>query len=35
MIRVLIADDSSTARGLLRSILESDPEVRVIGEKME
>ncbi len=32
MIRVLIADDSSTARGLLRSILENDPDVRVIGE---
>jgi two-component system, chemotaxis family, protein-glutamate methylesterase/glutaminase len=32
MIRVLIADDSATARVLLRGILESDPQVRVVGE---
>jgi two-component system, chemotaxis family, protein-glutamate methylesterase/glutaminase len=32
MIRVLIADDSSTARVLLRGILESDPQIRVVGE---
>src|SRR6185312_14894474 len=32
MIRVLIADDSTTARGLLRSILASDPGLEVVGE---
>ena len=32
MIRVLVADDSATARGLLVEILESDPELRVVGE---
>jgi two-component system, chemotaxis family, protein-glutamate methylesterase/glutaminase len=32
MIRVLIADDSPTARQLIRAILESDPELRVAGE---
>jgi chemotaxis response regulator CheB len=32
MIRVLIADDSPTARQLIRAILESDPELRVVGE---
>lgn len=32
MIRVLIADDSATARQLLRSVLERDGDVRVIAE---
>jgi two-component system chemotaxis response regulator CheB len=32
MIRVLIVDDSPTARALLASILASDPELEVIGE---
>src|SRR4051794_11881897 len=32
MIRVLVADDSPTARALLVQILGSDPEIRVIGE---
>ena len=32
MIRVLIVDDSPTVAYLLRSILQSDPEVRVVGE---
>jgi len=32
MIRVLVVDDSATARGLLVKILESDPEIRVVGE---
>jgi len=32
MIRVLIVDDSPTLRRLLRVILESDPELRVVGE---
>ena len=31
-IRVVIADDSSLARGLLRSFLESDEEIEVVGE---
>ncbi|MBF0152594.1 MAG: chemotaxis-specific protein-glutamate methyltransferase CheB [Magnetococcales bacterium] len=31
MIRVLIVDDSLTSRELLRGILESDPEIRVVG----
>jgi two-component system chemotaxis response regulator CheB len=31
MIRVLIVDDSATVRALLRFILESDPEIQVIG----
>lgn len=32
MIRVLVADDSPTARALVVSILNSDQEIRVIGE---
>ncbi len=32
MIRVLLADDSSVVREILRSVLESDPEIQVIGE---
>lgn len=32
MIRVLVADDSPTARALLVQILSSDPEIRVVGE---
>jgi two-component system, chemotaxis family, protein-glutamate methylesterase/glutaminase len=32
MIRVVIADDSPTARELLRAILSSDPEIQVVGE---
>ena len=32
MIRVLIVDDSPTLRGLIRSVLESDPELQVVGE---
>ena len=32
MIRVLVAEDSATARSLLVQILTSDPEIRVIGE---
>ena len=32
MIRALIVDDSPTLRGLLRNILESDPELQVVGE---
>jgi two-component system chemotaxis response regulator CheB len=32
MIRVLVADDSPTARALLVQILGTDPEIRVIGE---
>lgn len=32
MIRVLIVDDSPTLRILIRRILESDPEIRVVGE---
>jgi chemotaxis response regulator CheB len=32
MIRVLVVDDSPTARALLAEILRSDPEVEVIGE---
>lgn len=32
MIRVLLVDDSATAREVLRAILEHDPDVRVIGE---
>lgn len=31
-IRVLIADDSSLVRGLLRTILESQPDIQVVGE---
>ena len=32
MIRVVVADDSATARSLLVRILESDPEIQVVGE---
>src|SRR5260370_831052 len=32
MIRVLVADDSPTARALLVAILTSDPEIEVVGE---
>jgi two-component system chemotaxis response regulator CheB len=32
MIRVLVADDSATARGLLVAILRNDPELQVVGE---
>jgi two-component system chemotaxis response regulator CheB len=32
MIRVLIAEDSPTARQLLVSMLQSDPDIRVVGE---
>ncbi len=32
MIRVLVAEDSATARALLVQILTSDPEIRVVGE---
>lgn len=32
MIRVLVAEDSPTARALLVQILNSDPEIRVVGE---
>ena len=32
MIRVLVVDDSPTLRHLIRSILDSDPELRVVGE---
>jgi two-component system chemotaxis response regulator CheB len=32
MIRVLVADDSATAREFLKLILASDPEIRVVGE---
>lgn len=32
MIRVLLADDSAVVRDILRAVLESDPEIKVIGE---
>jgi two-component system chemotaxis response regulator CheB len=32
MIRVLVVEDSPTARGLLVAILRSDPEIQVVGE---
>ncbi len=32
MIRILIADDSATARSLLAAVLGSDPELQVVGE---
>ena len=31
MIRVLIVDDSATARVLLRKLLESSPAIKVVG----
>ena len=32
MIRVLVAEDSATARALLVSLLEADPEIEVVGQ---
>jgi two-component system chemotaxis response regulator CheB len=32
MLRVLVAEDSTTARELLREILGSDPEIQIVGE---
>src|SRR5919202_1262833 len=32
MIRVLVAEDSPTARALLVQILDADPEIQVVGE---
>src|SRR5437660_9279369 len=32
MLRVLVVDDSATARALLVAILQSDPEIQVVGE---
>ncbi|MBC7815319.1 MAG: chemotaxis response regulator protein-glutamate methylesterase, partial [Planctomycetaceae bacterium] len=32
MLRVLIVDDSPTARGLLAGILASDPNIQVVGQ---
>ena len=32
MLRVLIVDDSPTARGLLAGILGSDPDIQIVGE---
>src|SRR5947209_16027522 len=32
MLRVLVVDDSATARALLVAILQSDPEIKVVGE---
>ncbi|MFP4476267.1 MAG: chemotaxis-specific protein-glutamate methyltransferase CheB [Desulfatibacillaceae bacterium] len=32
MIRVLITDDSATLRQLIRTVLETDPDVKVVGE---
>lgn len=32
MIRVLVTDDSDTARGLLTEILRADPEISIVGE---
>jgi len=34
-IRVLIADDSSLARGLLRCLLEAEPGIEVVGEAVD
>ena len=34
MINVLIVDDSKVTRQVMRDILTSDPEIRVIGEMM-
>ena len=33
-IRVLIADDSSLARGLLRCLLEAEPGIEVVGDEL-
>jgi two-component system chemotaxis response regulator CheB len=35
MIRVLVADDSATAREMIVQILGSDPEIRVVGEAVD
>ena len=35
MIRVLVIDDSATAREHITAILNSDPEVEVVGEAMD
>src|SRR5687768_72059 len=35
MTRVVIADDSATTRQLLRAMLESDADIRVVGEAMD
>ncbi|MDR3636363.1 MAG: chemotaxis-specific protein-glutamate methyltransferase CheB [Isosphaeraceae bacterium] len=35
MIRVLVVEDSATARELLVRILEGDPEIRVVGEAVD
>ena len=35
MIRVLVAEDSATARELLVGILTADPEIRVVGEAVD
>ena len=32
LTRVLVVDDSAVARRMLRSVLESDPDIRVVGE---
>ena len=32
MIRVLIIDDSTTARSLIRAIIDTDPNMQVVGE---
>ena len=35
MIRVLIAEDSMTCLGLLDRVLETDPELRVVGHAQD
>ena len=35
MIRVLVAEDSATARALLVQILAADPEIQVVGEAVD
>jgi two-component system chemotaxis response regulator CheB len=35
MIKVLIAEDSAAARGLIGAILESDPEIKVVGRAVD
>jgi chemotaxis response regulator CheB len=35
MIRVVVADDSATARELLRAILERDGDMRVVAEAVD
>ena len=34
-IRVLVADDQAVVRAGLRRILESDPEIEVVGEALD